>query len=199
MPPQRAQFEWPSLRVSRKEHDLTSSLQPPTLVLAPTGNTFKQQMRVLMLEHGTSDQSPIVRALEKSGMGIHSDRATCVDSFRAALQTFEPDVILTVGAPSHHDIRAALEILREVRPTAPMIAVADGLTGPQTVSMVRAGVADVVLRPDVADLPRVVSRALEARRDVQKLTPRQIEVLQLVAAGLRPGTSQPAWESASKP
>jgi DNA-binding NarL/FixJ family response regulator len=171
---------------SRKEIDLTISLQQlPTPVFAPTAGNSQDHIRILMLKHKPYDELLIVRALEKSGMGIQTDRATCAESFKTALQTFEPDVVFTDGFVDHQDTRVALEILREVRPTAPMIVVTDGLTGSQTVSMVRAGVADVVLKQDLVDLPGVVSRVLEARRDVQKLTARQIEVLQLVAAGLR--------------
>lgn len=172
--------------VSGKDNNLTSSLQQlPTHVFAPTGNNPQEQIRILMLKHSPHDELLIVRALEQSGMAVQSDRAACAESFKAALQTFEPDVIFTDGFLNHQDTRSALEILREVRPAAPMIVVTTTLTGPQTVSMVRAGVADVVLRQDVGDLPGIVHRALEARCDVRKLTPRQIEVLQLVAAGLR--------------
>lgn len=180
-----AQFESPSLPISPGTN-LTSSLQQlPTHVFAPAGNGFREHLRILMLKHSTHDETLMVRALERSGMGVQLDRAACAESFRAALQTFEPDVIFANGFPNHQDARAALEILREVRPTVPLIVVTEALTGPQTVSMVRAGVADVVLKQELADLPAVVSRALEARRDVLKLTARQIEVLRLVAAGLR--------------
>ena len=165
---------------------LTSSLQVlPSHVFGPSGSHSLEQIRILMLKYSPHDEVLIVRALEKSGMGVESGRATCADTFKAALATFEPDVVFSDGFPSHHETRATLEILREVRPTAPMIVVTNVLRGPQTVSMVRAGVADVVLKHDLGELPGVVSRALEARRDVQKLTVRQIEVLQMVAAGLR--------------
>jgi DNA-binding NarL/FixJ family response regulator len=126
-----------------------------------------------------------VRELEKSGIAIWTDRVDSLETFSDALRTLAPDVVLADAKPDKFDSQAALEILRSIRPTTPFIVVSDTLTGAQCVALVRAGAEDLVLSQNLSRLPAVVTEAIKLRRDVQKLTARQVEVLRMVAGGLR--------------
>ena len=70
-----------------------------------------------------------------------------------------------------------------MRPTAPLIVVASGLDEPAVVAFVRAGVADLVLKSNLRRLASAVDAALALRRPLKALSPRQLEVLRLVALG----------------
>ena len=59
------------------------------------------------------------------------------------------------------------------------------MTGLAAVSCLRAGVEDIVLRKNLKRLPAAITKAIEKRTPLSKLTSRQIEVLRLVAEGHR--------------
>ncbi|HEY5021709.1 MAG TPA: response regulator transcription factor, partial [Gemmatimonadaceae bacterium] len=83
------------------------------------------------------------------------------------------------------DSRAALEILRAVRPTTPLIVVTGVITGVQSVAAIRAGAEDLILKAYPSRLVASISDALAVRRPLHKLTERQVQVLRLVAEGHR--------------
>ena len=83
------------------------------------------------------------------------------------------------------DSRAALEILREVRPTVPFIIITGALVGGRAGAAIRAGAEEVILKTHTHGLEASISNALAARRPLHTLTDRQIQVLKLVAEGHR--------------
>ncbi len=105
------------------------------------------------------------------------------EAFTRALEEFGPDIVLSnhAGAPS--GAHAALELLQAVRPTAPLIVIMSALDEAAVVALVRAGVADLVLKSNLSRLASAVEAALALRRPLRALSPRQVEVLRLVALG----------------
>lgn len=144
-----------------------------------------KQLRVLLLEDSVSDAELIAAELQRSGMTPVMERVDSPDSFAAALQSFAPDVVLSDHSIAQFDSRAALEIVRAVRPTAPFIVVTGALTGAQSVAAIRAGAADLILKMFLHRLPASISEALAIRRPLHTLTERQVQVLRLVAEGHR--------------
>jgi DNA-binding NarL/FixJ family response regulator len=107
------------------------------------------------------------------------------ESFTATLKSFVPDVVLSDHSLGQFDSRAALEVLREVRPTVPFIIVTGALISAQAGPAIRAGAEDLILKTQMRGLEASISNALAARRPLHALTERQIEVLKLVAEGHR--------------
>ena len=142
-------------------------------------------LRVLLLEDSDTDAELIARELQRSGMKPLIERVDSPESFTAALHSFAPDVVLSDHSLGQFDSRAALEIMRTIRPTAPFIVVTGALTGGQSVAAIRAGAADLILKMYLARLPASITEALDIRRPLQKLTERQVQVLRLVAEGHR--------------
>lgn len=142
-------------------------------------------LRVLLLEDSDTDAELIAYELQRSGMTPVIERVDSAESFTAALHSFAPDVVLSDHAVGQFDSRAALEIMRDVRPTAAFIVVTDALTGEQGVAAIRAGAADFILKMSLSRLPASITEALYVRRPLHKLTERQIQVLRLVAEGHR--------------
>jgi DNA-binding NarL/FixJ family response regulator len=152
-----------------------------TIFAPPTTDS----LRVLLVQDGETEVNLIKSELERSPLSVVVDTADCESAFVAALEEFAPDIVLSNHALSNFDALSALKILRQVRPVAPLIIVTKGVSGAEAVAFVRAGAEDLVLEQNIARLPSAINNALSSRRQLEKLTKRQIEVLKLVAQGLR--------------
>jgi DNA-binding NarL/FixJ family response regulator len=148
-------------------------------------NATKKPLRVLLLEDNEPDAALISHELQRSGMRIVLAQADSAAAFTAALRSFAPDVVLSDHSLGQFDSRAALEVLREVRPTTPFIIVTGNLVAAQAGTAIRAGAEDVFLKTNMRGLEASISNALTARRRLHALTDRQIQVLKLVADGHR--------------
>jgi DNA-binding NarL/FixJ family response regulator len=148
-------------------------------------NATKKPLRVLLFEDNQADAALITHELQRSGMRILLAQVDSAEGFTAALKSFAPDVVLSDHSLAQFDSRAALEVLREVRPTAPFIIVTGNLIPAQAGTAIRAGAEDVVLKSNMRGLEASITNALSARRRLHALTDRQIQVLKLVAAGHR--------------
>ena len=142
-------------------------------------------IRVLLLEDSDADAELVARELQRSTLAAVIERADSKDAFTTALKKFVPDVVLSDHALGDFDSRAALELMREVRPTVPFIIVTGAITGAQSVAAIRAGAEDLVLKGYLAHLPASINNALAVRRPLHTLTERQVQVLRLVAEGRR--------------
>lgn len=147
--------------------------------------TTKKPLRVLLLEDNEADAALISHELQRSGMRILLAQVDSAESFTAALKSFAPDVVLSDHSLAQFDSRAALEVLRAVRPTVPFIIITGALIGAQAGAAIRAGAEDVILKTYTRGLEASISNALAARRPLHALTDRQIQVLKLVAEGHR--------------
>jgi DNA-binding NarL/FixJ family response regulator len=145
----------------------------------------KKPLRILLLEDNAADAALISHELQRSGMRILVTQVDSAESFTAALKSFAPDVVLSDHSLAQFDSRAALEVLRDVRPTVPFIIITGALVGGQAGAAIRAGAEDVILKTSMRGLEASISNALAARRPLHALTHRQIQVLKLVTEGHR--------------
>ncbi|MFL5487436.1 MAG: LuxR C-terminal-related transcriptional regulator [Gemmatimonadaceae bacterium] len=145
----------------------------------------KKPLRILLLEDNAADAAAISHELQQSGMRILVAQVDSAESFIAALKSFAPDVVLSDHSLAQFDSRAALEVLRDVRPAVPFIIITGALLGGQAGAAIRAGAEDVILKTSTLGLEASISNALAARRPLHALTDRQIQVLKLVTEGHR--------------
>ena len=143
-----------------------------------------QTLRVLFLDDDPADIEMVTESLARSGMAVVTERVDSPEAFTQALREFAPDVVLSDDVLENFDTRAALEVVQNVRPTAPVIVVAGALERHSAASFVRAGAEDLVLKSCLDRLAPMIECALAVRRRLEKLTPRQMEVLRLMAEGL---------------
>jgi len=141
-------------------------------------------LRVLFLEDDPADAELVTESLLRSGMDVIAERVDSREAFTQALRDFAPDVVLSDHALTQFDARAALEVLQTIRPTAALIVVAGALDEQSAAAFVRAGAEDFVLKSNLTRLAPAIESALSVRRRLEKLTPRQMEVLRLMAEGL---------------
>jgi DNA-binding NarL/FixJ family response regulator len=168
------------LEDSRYHHGTSGD---PVVQTAPSAT--RRTFRILLLEDDAADAALISNELQRSGMRILVTQVDSAESFTAALKSFAPDVVLSDHSLAQFDSRAALEVLREVRPTVPLIIVTGSLVGGQAGAAIRAGAEDVILKTYTRGLEASISNALAARRPLHALTDRQIQVLKLVTEGHR--------------
>lgn len=144
-----------------------------------------KSLRVLMLESSEADAELIEQELSRAGLPAVMQRVDSEEAFISALPQFAPDIVLSDHSLPELDVYSALRLLRELRPITPLIVISGALNGEKTVACVRAGVEDVILKTNIGRLGRSISQAVSIRRPLHKLTPRQIEVLRMVAEGHR--------------
>jgi DNA-binding NarL/FixJ family response regulator len=144
-----------------------------------------KHLRVLLLEDSAGDAELIAQELKRAGMTPVMERVDSPEAFTAALRRFAPDVVLSDHSVAQFDSRAALEIMRSIRPTAPFIVVTGAISSAQSVTAIRAGAADLILKMYLNRLPASITEALAVRRPLHKLTERQVQVLRLIAEGHR--------------
>lgn len=145
---------------------------------------IEKTLRVLFLDDDPAGARLVTDSLTRFGMSVVTERVESRDAFTQALREFEPDVVLSDDSLAELDVRAALELMHDLRPTAPFIIVAEALDDQSAGAFVRAGAEDFVLKSNLSRLGQAIECALSVRRRLEKLTPRQMEVLQLMAQGL---------------
>jgi DNA-binding NarL/FixJ family response regulator len=145
----------------------------------------KRPLRVLLVEDNEADAALISHELQRSGKRIQLAQVDSAEAYTAALKNFTPDVVLSDHSLGQFDSRAALELLRELRPAVPFIIITGALMGAQVGAAIRAGAEDLILKTHLRGLEASINNALAARRQLLALTERQIQVLKLVTEGHR--------------
>jgi DNA-binding NarL/FixJ family response regulator len=143
----------------------------------------RKPLRILHLEDDPADAERVERQLARAGLTSTVQRVTTKQEFLRALDEFEPDVVLCDHALAHFGATQALEQLRAIRPTTPLIVVTGALTEQLVIDYVRAGAADYISKANLQRLYPGIQAAVAARRRLEPLTPRQREVLRLLAEG----------------
>ena len=146
-------------------------------------DAMSKTLRILHLEHNPADVELVRTELARAGMKTLNEQVSSDDGFTSALREFKPDVVLCDHAHAAFDARDALLALQTHRPAAPLILVSSAVDEQAAVLSIRAGAEDIVLKRNLGRLSSAIDAALAIRRRLRKLTPRQLEVLRLVAAG----------------
>lgn len=157
----------------------------PTYTRSRALRQVKKPLRVLLVVDSEADAELIRHELRRSGLPTVTERVDSEPAFASALRDFAPNVVLSDHSLSQFDAQSALALLRKVSPATPLIIVTGSLTGETTVACLRAGAEDVIIMENLNRLAASITQAVHLRRPLDKLTPRQIEVLQMVAEGHR--------------
>jgi DNA-binding NarL/FixJ family response regulator len=140
-------------------------------------------LRVLLLEDCPEDAALTTLALGRAGLDVLTERVASEDAFTRAVQAFVPDVILADQVLPQFNAVVALRLLRAMRSAAPVIVVAGALDPTSVVAAFKAGAEDVLLKSDLSGLGAAVAAAVAVRQPLAGLSPRQREVLGLMADG----------------
>src|SRR3981081_4686281 len=138
-----------------------------------------------MLDDSEAEAELIRHELMRSGLATIIERVESEPAFALAIRDFLPDVVLSDHSLGTFDAESALALLRRLRPPTPLILVTGSVSSDATVACIRAGAEDLITKTNLTRLPDSITKALQLRRPLDKLTPRQIEVLRMVAEGHR--------------
>src|SRR5437763_4602340 len=140
-------------------------------------------LRILLFEDRPADAELVKLALERAGVPGVTRVADTSDAFADALREFAPDIVLSDHSLARFNAVAALQLLRAIRPTVPLIVVAGALDERAAVETLKAGAEDFILKTNLGRLRPAIDAALAVRRPLDRLSPRQVEVLRLLAQG----------------
>ena len=127
----------------------------------------------------------MVSHLSDAGFQVEAERAETEQNLPATLRDFAPDVVLIDPRVPGLDFTSAVATIQDIRPRTPIIVVSAKLTNADSGWYIRAGAETFISKTNLGRLAPAVSAALHARSPLEKLTPRQIEVMKMVALGLR--------------
>jgi DNA-binding NarL/FixJ family response regulator len=140
-------------------------------------------LRVLLLEDSPADAELVTHELQRAGFDAVTVRVDTKEAFLRALSEFAPQVVLSDHSLARFNATAALQLLHATLPATPLIVVSGALDVPRAVECLKEGAEDYVLKTNLSRLRLAIDAALAVRRPLQKLSPRQREVLRLVAQG----------------
>jgi len=92
-------------------------------------------------------------------------------------------ILLAVNPPGHHG-RGTLAQIRSVAHHPPVIILSRVTDGPAS-RYLDTGASDYMMKDDLSQLAHAVRRVMAARIPLNAVTPRQIEVLELIGKGLK--------------
>jgi CheY-like chemotaxis protein len=121
-------------------------------------------LRVLVIEDNPSDAELEIAELRRGGFDISSDVAQTRDEVREFLEKSSYDVILADYNLPHFRGMEALDVMRAMRLSIPLILVTGALKSVTAVECVKQGATDYVLKDNLTRLPLSVRRALEETR-----------------------------------
>ncbi len=122
---------------------------------------MNQPLRILQLEDNPTDAELIAHSLRKSGLQFESLRVDLRDTFIAALDEFQPDLVLADYSLPGFDGLQALAIVRERQPLLPFIFVTGSMGEERAVESLHHGADDYILKDRISRLPVAVSRTLD--------------------------------------
>jgi DNA-binding NarL/FixJ family response regulator len=140
-------------------------------------------LRAILVDQAEGSADPLAAELARTGREVVLNRVDTEDALASLLRTTAPDVVFTTPAVTQCATGTVLRTVQNVRPTVPVILLSDVSDQQVTVACVRAGIENVVWKDRMERVAEVFQNALEVRRPLSKLSPRQIEVLRLIAQG----------------
>jgi CheY-like chemotaxis protein len=140
-------------------------------------------LRILIAEDSRDDLELTIRELEKSDLDVEIDSVSTREAFAEKLRSHMVDMVLSdYRMPGWTGMDAFSEIVKSGQ-DIPLILVTGTLGDLKAVECIQIGMADYVLKQQLARLPMAILRAQEAKllRDAEKET----------AAALRDGGDWP--------
>ncbi len=140
-------------------------------------------LRLLILEDNAADAELLSAELRRHEVAHVAERVDAESAFAAALQTFGPDLVISDHSLAQFDAAAALRLVSAHRPSLPLIIVTGAPNIAAAVHFVKSGADDYISKDDLSRLVPAIRHALSIRKPLERLTPRQREVLCLLSQG----------------
>ena len=119
-----------------------------------------KKLRVLLVEDNPDDAEMITRQLKRNGYELTCTRVDTAKAMQAALQAQDWDVVLSDHNMPNFSSYGALDILKASARDIPLILVSGSIGEDEAVRVLKAGMADYLLKDRVKRLPAAIEQAL---------------------------------------
>lgn len=150
------------------------------------------ELRILLVEDVPEDAERVIAQILAAGMRASFHRVDEEGQLLAALQAFQPDVVLAELNMAAFSGFQALDIVRQAQPDVPFLFLSSTLGEDAAVAALQRGASDYILKHHPARLPSAVARAVRDARatgerqrvEGELMRAQRLESLSLLAAGL---------------
>lgn len=125
---------------------------------------MERELKILMLEDREEDAGLVDRALKKEKIHFTRHRVDTREEFIHALDTFNPDVILSDHSLPQFNSIEALKICQGKKINTPFILVTGAVSEEFAVNCLKRGADDYVLKSNLSRLPLAIRYALRQHR-----------------------------------
>lgn len=122
---------------------------------------MNDKLKILILEDNESDAELLQYELKKSGLGFSSKVVQTRDEFVKALNSIDPDIILSDYSLPSFDGVTAFQIKQKQSPDIPFIIVSGTIGEENAVELIKSGITDYVLKDKLFSLNQKIIRAIE--------------------------------------
>lgn len=125
-------------------------------------------LKILILEDNESDADLLIRELKKSGLSFTAEIVQTRITFERALESFDPDLILSDYSLPSFDAVTAFQIKQHTHAHTPFIIISGTIGEENAVELIKAGVTDYVSKNKLFTLSTKINRALndtQARKE----------------------------------
>jgi PAS domain S-box-containing protein len=143
-------------------------------------------LRLLLVEDDPNDAELVLRAVERAGFHVTSDRVQTAAECHQALDTHQWDFVLSDYSLPQFNAMGALRCLHERNLDLPFVVVSGTIDEESAVTILKAGAHDFVTKQNLARLGPAIRRELQdarvraERRDAQRDLKAQRDMLRLV-------------------
>jgi PAS domain S-box-containing protein len=123
-----------------------------------------EELKILLLEDNSTDAEITRRLLLKQQPGYHISIAYDRDSYVAALDEFQPDVILSDHSLPQFDSTEALSLARKKIRDVPFIMVTGTVSEEFAAGIMRSGADDYILKDRLKRLPTAIEKVVGQKR-----------------------------------
>ena len=118
-------------------------------------------LKILVLEDNQNDADLLHRELKKSGLSFTSEIVKTREEFENALQSFNPDIILSDYSLPAFDAVTAFHIKQKKSPHIPFIIVSGIIGEENAVELIKDGVTDYAPKNKLFTIAQKIRRALK--------------------------------------
>ena len=121
---------------------------------------MQQSLRILHVEDVQSDAELVERTLKRSGIAFEKLIVDTREEYLEALDTFDPDIILSDHSLPAFNSLEALKILKEKEKNIPFILITATVSEEFAVNVMKEGASDYVLKDRLQRLPNAIINAI---------------------------------------
>ncbi|MFW5757705.1 MAG: response regulator [Bacteroidota bacterium] len=125
---------------------------------------MRDKLKILFVEDLSSDYELAVHEIKTAGIDFQSICVETEADFTDALQSYQPDIIISDYSMPSFDGTKALELTIDHNPFCPFIILTGSMNEETAVDCLKSGATDYVLKERIKRLPYAVKESLERKR-----------------------------------